>query len=145
MIFHLSFFIFSLFISYIDCTRYKIPNVMLITLSTFLIIFGIIENELIIYSFIILLIFLLFFVSIILLMPKIILGGGDIKYILVITLYLQPISIPIFLIVTGIVQTFFLLYYQKIKKRRVAPMAPAIFLSVIMVKINEFIDIYNIM
>ncbi len=78
-------------------------------------------------------------------MPKMILGGGDIKYILVITLYLQPISIPIFLIVTGIVQTIFLLYYQKIKKRRVAPMAPAIFLSVIIVKINEFMDIYNIM
>ncbi|WP_321313966.1 prepilin peptidase [Halarcobacter sp.] len=145
MIFHLSFFIFSFFISYIDFTRYKIPNVMIVTLSIFLIIFGFLENKLIIYSFIILIIFLLFFVTIILLMPKMILGGGDIKYILVITLYLQPISIPIFLIVTGIVQTIFLLYYQKIKKRRVAPMAPAIFLSVIIVKINEFMDIYNIM
>ncbi len=73
-----------------------------------------------------------------------ILGGGDIKYMLVITLYLQPISIPIFLIVTGIVQGLFLIYYQKVKKRRVAPMAPAIFLSVILVKINESIDIYTI-
>ncbi len=49
-------------------------------------------------------------------------------------LYLEPLSFPYFLIFTGITQTIFLIYFKNIKKRRVAPMAPAIFLAVILTK-----------
>ena len=144
MLYHISFFVFSLLLSYLDCTRYKIPNITLLTLLVFLIIFGSIENTLIISSIIIAIIVLIFFILIILIFPKIILGGGDIKYIAIVAIYLQALSFPIFLVVTGVVQTLFLLYFQKIKKRRVAPMAPAIFLSVILVKINEITNFYTI-
>lgn len=142
MIFHLSFFIFSLFLSYIDCTKLRIPNITLGTLFIFLLLFGYMEEQLNLYSFAVLLIILIFFVIILLAMPKMILGGGDIKYILVIAVYLEPLSFPIFLLVTGIVQMLFLIYFQKIKKRKVAPMAPAIMLSVIIVKINELTAFY---
>lgn len=67
-----------------------------------------------------------------LVLPNMILGGGDIKYIMVIALYLEPLTFPLFILFTGITQTLFLLYFQKYKKRRTAPMAPAIFFAVIL-------------
>lgn len=142
MIFSLSFYIFSFLLVYTDCTKYKIPNITILTLTSFLIIFGLIESKLHINSFIILLIILIFFAILLIIMPKMILGGGDIKYILVITIYLEPILFPLFLISTGITQTLFLLYFQRIKKRRVAPMAPAIFLAVICTELIDKLGFY---
>ncbi|MCP4971245.1 MAG: hypothetical protein GY932_11725 [Arcobacter sp.] len=142
MIFTLSFYIFSVLLSYLDCTRYKIPNLTLFTLLLFLIIFGLIENELKLYSFAISLIILVFFVIILLIMPKSILGGGDIKYMMVISIYLDPILFPHFLLLTGLMQLFFLLYFQKIKNRKVAPMAPAMFLAVIGTEVFEISSLY---
>lgn len=131
MIFSLSFFIFSVLLSYLDCTKYKIPNITLFTLFIFLITFGFLESQLNLYSFIVSFAILLFFVIILLLMPNSILGGGDIKYMMVIAIYLEPILFPLFLVCTGLVQFLFLTVYQRIKKRRVAPMAPAMFLATI--------------
>lgn len=84
------------------------------------------------------------FVIILLIMPKTILGGGDIKYMMVIAIYLEPILFPLFLLVTGIVQMLFLIFYQKYKKRRVAPMAPAMFIAVILSKIFFAVGLYSI-
>jgi len=132
LIYHISFFIFSILLSYTDCTKYKIPNITILTLSLFLILFGYIEGELKLYSFVISFTILIFFVTILIVMPKMILGGGDIKYMMVIAIYLEPLLFPLFLLLTGVVQTFFLIFFQKYKKRRVAPMAPAMFLAVIL-------------
>lgn len=142
MIYHLSFFIFSFTLSYIDCTKLRIPNVTLGTLFIFLVIFGYLEEQLNLYSFGVSLAVLIFFVIILFAIPRMILGGGDIKYMLVIAIYLEPLSFPIFLLVTGIVQMLFLLFYQRLRKRRVSPMAPAMLLSVIIVKINELTSFY---
>lgn len=143
MIFQLSFFIFSFFLSYSDCVRYRIPNTTLLTLFIFLVIFGYFENQLSIYSFIVSFAILIFFVIILIIMPKIILGGGDIKYMMVIAIYLSPLLFPLFLLLTGILQMIFLIYFQRIKKRRVAPMAPAMLLAVIVSKILFITGIYS--
>lgn len=142
MLFSLSFYIFSLFLSYTDCTKYKIPNFMLGTLLIFLLIFGYLENQLNLYSFVISVTILIFFVIIILTVPTMILGGGDIKYMMVIAIYLTPILFPIFLLLTGVVQMFFLIYFQKIKKRRVAPMAPAMFLATVLTDMVNMWGLY---
>jgi len=142
MIYYLSFYIFSLFLSYTDSTKYKIPNVTLLTLVVFLIIFGLLENKLNLYSIAISFAILIFFVIILIAMPKAILGGGDIKYIMVVALFLEPLLFPLFLIISGICQTLFLLYFQKIKKRKVAPMAPAIFLAVMISQLIDLMGLY---
>jgi Flp pilus assembly protein protease CpaA len=142
MIFYISFYIFSLLLSYTDCTKYKIPNITILTLIIFLIIFGLLENKLNLYSIAISFAILIFFVIILIAMPKAILGGGDIKYIMVVALFLEPMLFPLFLIISGICQTLFLLYFQKIKKRRVAPMAPAIFLAVILSQLINSMSFY---
>ncbi len=143
MLFSISFYIFSFFLSYIDCKRYRIPNITLGTLLIFLLIFGYIENQFNIYSFIVPLLILLFFVIILLIMPTMILGGGDIKYIVVVALYLQPLLFPLFLLITGLMQMIFLIYLQKIKKRKVAPMAPAIFSAVIFTELLFKLGFYT--
>ncbi len=142
MIFYISFYIFSLLLSYTDCTKYKIPNITIFTLIIFLIIFGLLENKLNLYSIAISFAILIFFVIILIAMPKAILGGGDIKYIMVVALFLEPLLFPLFLIISGICQTLFLLYFQKIKKRRVAPMAPAIFLAVMISQLIDLMGLY---
>ncbi|TLP39617.1 prepilin peptidase [Arcobacter arenosus] len=142
MIFYISFYIFSLLLSYTDCTKYKIPNITILTLIIFLIIFGLLENKLNLYSIAISFAILIFFVIILIAMPKAILGGGDIKYIMVVALFLEPMLFPLFLIISGICQTLFLLYFQKIKKRRVAPMAPAIFLAVMISQLIDLMGLY---
>lgn len=142
MLFHLSFYIFSLLLSYTDCTRYRIPNITLITLLAFLVIFGAIESKISVYSFIISFTILIFFVIMLLIMPKMILGGGDIKYMMVIAIYLNPYLFPLFLLMTGMVQMFFLIFYQKFRKRRVAPMAPAMFLAVVITELLFEFGVY---
>lgn len=142
MIFSISFYTFSLLLSYTDCTRYKIPNITIITLFLFLIIFGALESKISLYSVIISFTILIFFVILLLIMPKVILGGGDIKYMMAIAIYLDPLLFPLFLLSTGIIQTFFLIFFQKFKKRRVAPMAPAMFLAVIISQIVDSFGFY---
>lgn len=142
MVFSISFYIFSLLLSYIDCKKRLIPNFVLGTLTLFLLIFGYLEDSLNIYSFIVLLLILIFFVIILLVIPKMILGGGDIKYFMVVSIYLQPILFPLFLLFCGIFQLVLLIYFQKIQKRRTAPMAPAILLAVCITEIVYYLEIY---
>lgn len=141
--FSISFYIFSILVSYTDCTRYRIPNITLTALLSFLLIFGIFEDKLHYMSFIIVVIIFVLIILIIV-KTKIIIGGGDIKYLMLIVIYLDPIQLPLFMIVTGLVQTSFLIYYQQIRKRRFAPMAPAIFLSVIVMDILANYGVYAI-
>lgn len=129
MIVTISFYIFSTILAFLDCKRYIVPNNILVTLLLFILIFGYFEEHLNIISFIISLSVLLFFVIILLINRKIILGGGDIKYMMVVALYINPLVFPLFILLTGIVQTLFLLFYQKLKGRRVAPMVPAMLIA----------------
>lgn len=129
MIVTISFYIFSTILALLDCKRYFVPNNILVTLLLFILIFGYFEEHLNIISFIISLSVLLFFVIILLINRKIILGGGDIKYMMVVALYINPLVFPLFILLTGIVQTLFLLFYQKLKGRRVAPMVPAMLIA----------------
>ena len=77
--------------------------------------------------------------KIIFLKKNLFIGGGDIKYLMVIALYLDVVLFSYFLIITGVLQTLFLLYNQLIKNRDMAPMVPVMFLSVVIV---EFLNIY---
>ena len=77
-----------------------------------------------------------------LLKPNMILGGGDIKYMMLVAVYLNPLLFPLFLLTTGVVQTVFLIYKQYYKKRRVAPMVPAMFISVGIVELLFIFGIY---
>ena len=142
MLFTLSFYIFSIFLSYADCTKFKIPNVILGTLFLFLLIFGYLENQLNLYSFIVSLSILLFFVIILLVAPKMILGGGDIKYMMVIAVYLPPLYFSLFLLLSGITQMIMLIFIQKFKRRKVAPMAPAMFIAVVITELLVKYQIY---
>lgn len=142
MLFSLSFYLFSILLSYLDCTRYRIPNVTIIALTLLLVSFGFLENILDLYSLIIPLLILSFFVIILLIMPTMILGGGDIKYMMVIGLYLEPLLFPLFLTLTGIIQMFFLIYYQNFKRRKTSPMAPAMFLAVMISEVLFSLNIY---
>ena len=104
-------------------------------MSLMLLYFGLIEDKIHISSFVVPIIVLLFFVALLLLMPKMILGGGDIKYMMVVGLFLPYLVFPLFLLVTGICQTIVLLYAQVVYKRRVVAMVPVMFFSVIVTQI----------
>jgi Flp pilus assembly protein protease CpaA len=142
--FTISFYIFSLFLSYTDFTRFIVPNVLVGTLALFLLLFGMIENRLDVSAFVLPFIILLFFIAIMLINRQLILGGGDIKYMMLVGLYLGIPSFAVFLIVSGILQTLALLYVQQVRKRKIAPMVPLMFLAVIIVQIleNFGIDLY---
>lgn len=79
-----------------------------------------------------------------LLNKRYIIGGGDIKYIMIVGLYLGVSSFALFLIITGLLQTITLLYIQNIKKRKIAPMVPIMFLSVIIVELLVKLNYYTI-
>lgn len=140
--FAISFYIFSLFLSYTDFTRFIVPNHLLGTMSFMLLTFGLLEKKLYISSLVLVAVVLLFFIAIMLVNRQLILGGGDIKYMMVIALYLGIPSFALFLVITGILQTFSLLYVQKIRKRKVAPMVPMMFLSVIITELSVFFGLY---
>lgn len=131
--FTISFYIFSFFLSYTDLKKFVVPNNIVIAMTIMMIIFGYIESKIYISSIFLSLGVLLFFVLIILLKRDMILGGGDIKYMMLIALYLDVHSFALFLVFTGILQTLSLLYVQKIKKHKIAPMVPFMFLSVVIV------------
>lgn len=140
--FTIIFYIFSIFLSYTDFKKFLVPNNILITMSIMLLIFGLFESKLYISSIILSLLVLLFFIVIMLLNRQLILGGGDIKYMMVAALYLGVQPFALFLVITGIFQTLALLYMQKVRKRKIAPMVPMMFLSTIIVDILVVKDIY---
>ena len=140
--FGISFYIFSLILSYTDFKKFIVPNDLIISMSIMLLIFGFIESKIYISSIILSSLVLLFFIAIMLINRQIILGGGDIKYMMIVALYLEIQSFAIFLVITGLLQTFALLYMQKIRKRRIAPMVPIMFLSTIIVEILVALHLY---
>ncbi len=129
--FEIIFYVFSALLAYLDYKKFIVPNNILLTLLLMLIVFGIFENRLDINSFLISFALLVFFSALILIKPKMVLGGGDIKYIMIVAIFLEPILFPFFLIITGIVQTIFLIHAQMIQKKRYAAMVPAMLVSVI--------------
>lgn len=140
--FTISFYIFSLFLSYTDFTRFIVPNVLLGTMSIMLLIFGIFEKKIYVSSIVLVISVLLFFIVVMLINRQLILGGGDIKYMMVIALYLGVTSFALFLVITGILQTLSLLYMQKIRKRKIAPMVPMMFLSAVIVDLSVAFHLY---
>jgi len=139
--FGLSFYIFSLFLSYSDFKKYLVPNYTLLALFLFLISYGFLENKLNIYSFITPFLVLLFLVILILLRPNMRFGGGDIKYLVLVALFLEPLQFAYFLIITGITQFFYMIYIQIINKNIKTAMVPSMFLSVI---ITQQLFLHNI-
>jgi Flp pilus assembly protein protease CpaA len=140
--FVISFYIFSLLLSYTDFKRFIVPNNIVIAMTVMMLSFGFLESKIYISSILLSLLVLLFFVIIILLKRDLILGGGDIKYMMLIALYLDVQSFALFLVFTGILQTLSLLYVQKIAKRKIAPMVPFMFLSVFVVDVLVAFKIY---
>ncbi|MEA3553638.1 MAG: prepilin peptidase [Campylobacterota bacterium] len=140
--FGFTFYLFSFLLSYFDRKRFIVPNVILSTCFLLLMFFGYFEQQLNIYSFVVSILVLLFFIILMLLKPTMILGGGDIKYMMLVAIYLNPILFPMFLLVTGLVQTIFLVYKQYYKRRRVAPMVPAMFIAVIIVELLFSLGVY---
>ncbi len=122
--------------------RHIVPNITIGTLFIFLLLFGFFENRLNIYSFAIAIAVLIFFIILILLKPNMVLGGGDIKYMMVVAFFLEPLLFPLFLVVTGILQALFIIYFQKIKNKKESPMIPAMFLAVIICQVSFFTNIY---
>lgn len=133
--FSFTFYLFGILLSYLDFKFFRVPNILLATLFILLVLFGLYEQQLNIYSFGISILVLLFFVLLILINPKMILGGGDIKFMMVIAIYLQPILFPYFLIVTGVFQATILIIKQKVYKRKTAPMVPMMVLAVIVCEV----------
>jgi len=132
MMFEIIFYVFSSVLAYLDYKKFIVPNDILLTLLMMLIVFGLFEDRLNINSFGISFLLLVFFSVLMLLNRKMILGGGDIKYMMVIAIFIEPILFPFFLIITGIVQSSFLIFIQNIQKRKIAPMVPAMLISVIL-------------
>ena len=140
--FSIVFYIFSVLLSYTDCTRFRVPNVLLGTMSLMLLYFGLIEDKIYLSSFIVSFLVLLFFIAVLLLFPKMILGGGDIKYMMVVGLFLPYLVFPLFLLVTGVLQTLALIYKQFYKKRRVVAMVPVMFASVVLTQLIVYLGFY---
>jgi Flp pilus assembly protein protease CpaA len=140
--FSISFYIFSLFLSYSDYKTFRIPNIIIGTMTLFLIIFGIFEDRLSLLSLVLPIIILLFFTVLMIFDKKLSIGGGDIKYYMVISIYLDIFSFSIFLIVTGLLQTLVLIFRQKVQKKRFVAMAPIIFCSVIITELLNFLGVF---
>jgi leader peptidase (prepilin peptidase) / N-methyltransferase len=140
VIFTISFYIFSLFLSFTDFKKFLVPNDLIITMSLMLLVFGFFESKIYINSIVLSLLILSFFIVIMLINRQFIIGGGDIKYMMIVGLYLGISSFALFLIITGLLQTITLLYIQNVNKRKIAPMVPVMFLSVI---ITEILIKYN--
>ena len=113
-------------------------------MSLMLLVFGFFESKIYISSIVLSLLILSFFIVIMLINRQFIIGGGDIKYMMIVGLYLGVSSFALFLIVTGVLQTLALLYKQKIENRKIAPMVPMMFLSVIIVELSVKFGFYTI-
>jgi len=140
--FVISFYIFSAFLSFTDYKKFLVPNNMIISMSVMMLVFGVLESKLYMSSILLSITVLLFFIALMLIDRKMILGGGDIKYMMLVALFLGLQPFALFLVFTGILQTIALLYVKKVRKRRMAPMVPLMFLSTIIVNILVYKDIY---
>lgn len=130
--------------SFTDLKKFLVPNDLIITMSLMLLVFGFIESKIYISSIVLSLIILSFFILVMLINRQLIIGGGDIKYMMIVGLYLGVSSFALFLIITGLLQTITLLYIQNVNKRKIAPMVPVMFLSVILSEILIKYNIYTI-
>ena len=142
--FSISFYIFSLFLSYTDFKKFLVPNDLTATLALMLLVFGILESKIYISSIVLVFTILALFIAVLLINRTQILGGGDIKYMMLVGLFLGLEKFFLFLIISGILQTLALVYKQQIKKRRVAPMVPMMFLAVIIVELLIAFNIYSL-
>ncbi len=142
--FSISFYIFSLFLSYTDFKKFLVPNDLVLTMTLMLLIFGFLDSKIYISSIVLSLGVLIFFSVLMLINRNMILGGGDIKYMMLIALFLPLKSFALFLLITGVLQTLILLYMQRIRKRKIAPMVPMMFLAVILVELLVLADLYPI-
>lgn len=133
--FYIVFYIFSLFLSYLDLKKYIVPNIMLITMFIMLVVFGLLEDRIFINSIYLAFLMFVFFIVIFLLKKDLLLGGGDIKYMLLVTLLFEPIAFFLFVLITGIIQIIFLIYFQNIRKKTMTPMIPSMFMSVVLVQL----------
>ncbi len=140
--FAIIFYIFSTVLSYTDYKKYLVPNNILLTMAIMLLIFGFFESKIYISSIVLSLVVLLSFIALMLINRQMILGGGDIKYMMLVALFLGLKPFAVFLIITGLLQTIVLLFMQKVKKRRVAAMVPVMFISVIIVNILSYLNIF---
>lgn len=129
IMFTITFYIFSLFLSFTDYKYYLVPNIMTKSMLALMVIFGLLEGTLHINSIIVAFIVIVFFVVLILIDKKMTLGGGDIKYIALVALYLSPLEFAYFLILSGILQTLHLTYTKVVLKKNEGYMVPAIFLA----------------
>lgn len=139
--FSISFYVFSLFLSYIDFKTFRIPNIIIVTMTFFLVVFGIFEERVNLFSFVMPVLVLLFFIALLLINKNASIGGGDIKYYMVIALYFTPFLFAVFLIVSGLMQTFALIFRQLFQKRRVVAMGPVIFASVIITELLNYFGV----
>ncbi|MGP2657371.1 prepilin peptidase [Malaciobacter sp. WC5094] len=133
--FYIVFYVFSLFLSYLDLKKYIVPNIMLITMFIMLVVFGLLEDRIFINSIYLAFLMFVFFIVIFLLKKDLLLGGGDIKYMLLVTLLFEPIAFFLFVLITGIIQIIFLIYFQNIRKKTMTPMIPSMFMSVVLVQL----------
>ena len=130
--------------SFTDLKKFLVPNDLIITMSLMLLVFGFIESKIYISSIVLSLVILIFFIIVMLINRQFIIGGGDIKYMMIVGLYLGVSSFALFLIITGLLQTITLFYIQNVNKRKIAPMVPIMFLSVILTEILVKYNIYTI-
>ena len=130
--FEIIFYVFSFILAYLDFKKFIVPNNILLTLVVMLIIFGVFENRLNMNAFLIATALVLFFSSLIIVNKNMVLGGGDMKYMLVVAIFLEPFVFPFFLIITGVMQTIFLTFAQVVQKKQKAAMVPAMLISVIL-------------
>lgn len=140
--FDIVFYLFSALLAYMDWKYLLVPNQIMWAFLSLLLLFGWFEGQLSIVAFGIAFLVLVFFIGMILLRPKMVLGGGDIKYMMVVGLYIEPLLFPFFLIITGVVQTLFLIFYQRVKQHKKVAMVPAMFLSVIISQYFAMTDFF---
>ncbi len=137
----IAFYIVSAFLVYFDCKRYAVPNELVVVLLLFVVVFGLLDSSLGLSS-LVLPVFLVLVFWLVSMTRLGYVGGGDIKYLLVTAIYLEPLVFALFLVLSGVLQLLFLVFYKKIKKRRFAPMIPAMVLAVALSEIAYKIGVY---
>lgn len=135
------FYFFSLILSYFDFKKFIVPNEILITGTICLLLFGSFYEYFTLFNFLIPIIVFVGFILLLLIKPNMVLGGGDIKFMMFVGLYLNPLLFPMFLVITGLLQTFWLVYKQNIKKEEMTPMVPPMILSVFITEILFYFDL----
>lgn len=129
--FAITFYIFSLFLSFTDYKYYLVPNNMLKAMLLLMVLFGFFENSIHLSSLLVSFLVVAFFIVLILINRTMTLGGGDIKYIAIVALYFSPLVFAYFLIISGLLQSFQIFFAKNIQKKSQAYMVPAIFLAAV--------------